>query len=323
MRNALVVGINCYDNNSRLYGCVSDAQAVQRVLSHHSDGLINFDVKSLVGSQSGEVTRAQLKDELQLLFSASGQTALFYFAGHGHIEATGGYLLASDARRGDEGLALSDVLALANRSPAHNKIIVLDSCHSGIAGTRPAAAPLTELAEGVTILTASTADQYASEVNGAGAFTTLFVNALDGAAANLVGDITPGSVYAHVDQSLGWWQQRPVFKTNVKNFVSLRRVQAPLPVTELRRLTELFPTPDFVFRLDPTFEAEMRGRSAGMPSPITANTLRFAILQRYARVNLVTPVDAPHLWHAAMGSTGCRLTTLGEHYRKLVEANRI
>jgi len=41
------------------------------------------------------------------------------------------------------------------------------------------------------------------------------VDALGGAAANLVGDVTPGSVYAHIDQSLGPWAQRPVFKTNV------------------------------------------------------------------------------------------------------------
>ena len=40
---------------------------------------------------------------------------------------------------------------------------------------------------------------------GAGVFTTLFVDALGGAAANLIGDVTPGSVYAHIDQSLGPW----------------------------------------------------------------------------------------------------------------------
>ena len=73
-------------------------------------------------------------------------------------------------------------------------------------------------------MTASTADQYAGEENGSGVFTDLFVDALSGAAANLIGDVTPGAVYAHVDQSLGPWGQRPVFKTNVQNFVSLRKV---------------------------------------------------------------------------------------------------
>ena len=88
----------------------------------------------------------------------------------------------------------------------------------------------------MTILTPQLAEQYAMEVKGGGAgvFTSLFVDALSGAAANLVGDVTPGSVYAHIDQSLGPWAQRPVFKTNVKTFVSLRKAAAPIPLADLQ-----------------------------------------------------------------------------------------
>jgi hypothetical protein len=74
----------------------------------------------------------------------------------------------------------------------------------------------------MTIFTASTKGQYAAEANGGGVFTGLLIDALGGAAANLIGEVTPGGVYAHIDQSLGNWSQRPVFKTNVKKFVSLR-----------------------------------------------------------------------------------------------------
>ena len=81
----------------------------------------------------------------------------------------------------------------------------------------------------MTILTASTAEQYVSDENGSGVFTCLLLDALGGAASNLVGDITPGNVYARVDQSLGPWAQMPVFKTNVKRFISLREVvQVPV-----------------------------------------------------------------------------------------------
>ncbi|GMV19923.1 MAG: hypothetical protein AMXMBFR56_81470 [Polyangiaceae bacterium] len=146
---------------------------------------------------------------------------------------------------------------------------------------------------------------------------------LSGAAANLVGDITPGSVYAHIDQSLGPWDQRPVFKTNVKSFVSLRRVHAPVSLAELHRLTELFPTPGFQFALDPSFEPEMTGRPLDAPTPDPENTRTFAVLQKFNRVNLLVPVDAPHMWHAAMESKACRLTVLGEHYRRLVVRGRI
>jgi hypothetical protein len=182
---------------------------------------------------------------------------------------------------------------------------------------------LASLSEGLTVLTASTKDQYATEENGRGVFTTLLVDALYGGAANLTGDITPGSVYAHVDQSLGAWEQRPVFKTNVRQFVSLRKVTPPIPLADLRRMMEFFPAPGFEFSLDPSFEPEMKGRDAGMPPPDPEKTRAFALLQRYNRLNLLVPVGAPHMWNAAMESKTCKLTVLGEHYRRLVEKNRI
>ena len=285
---------------------------------------MNFDCQLLTGTgPSDRVNRGDLKDQIEELFKTEAEIALFYFAGHGHIEAVGGYLLATDSRRGDEGVSLSEILTLANDSPAKNKVIVLDSCHSGIAGSTPSAGQLASLSEGLTVLTASTKDQYATEENGRGVFTTLFVDALNGSAANLTGDITPGSVYAHIDQSLGAWEQRPVFKTNVKKFVSLRSVSAPIAASDLQRLKEFFPSPGFEFPLDPTYEPEMKGRDPGMPAPNPENTRTFAILQKYNRLNLLVPVTASHMWNAAMESKACRLTALGEHYRRLVEKDRI
>lgn len=251
MRRALIIGINYYEHGSPLYGCVDDAHAVKAVLERHGDGTLNFDCVLETGTgPTDRVDRSDLKDRVEELFKHDADVALFYFAGHGHVEASGGYLLACDSRRGDEGLSLTEVLTFANASPAKNKVIILDSCHSGIAGTAPNNGNLATVAQGVTVLTASTAEQYATEENGHGVFTTLFVDALHGGAANLTGDVTPGSVYAHIDQSLGAWEQRPVFRTNVKQFVSLRRVQSPISLADLRRLTELFSSPGDEFRLD-------------------------------------------------------------------------
>lgn len=324
MRIALIVGINYYAFGGPLFGCVDDAHAVQAVLERHGDGSVNFDCRLLTGTgPSDRVNRSELKDCLTELFRTQAEIALFYFAGHGHIEATGGYLLATDSRRGDEGLALAEVLAMANASPARNKVVMLDSCHSGIAGALPGMENVATLSEGLTVLTASTADQYATEENDRGVFTTLLVDALHGGAANLTGDITPGSVYAHIDQSLGAWEQRPVFKTNVRQFVSLRKVPPSIELHDLRRIVEFFPAPGAEFRLDPSFEPEMKGRDEGMPMPNPENVRTFGILQRYNRLNLVVPVDAPHMWNAAMQSKTCRLTVLGEHYRRLVEKDRV
>jgi len=324
MRIALIVGINYYEHGSPLFGCVDDAYAVKAVLERHDGGIVNFDCRLLTGTGATDsVIRSDLKDHIEKLFNMDAEIALFYFAGHGHIEASGGYILSSDSRRGDEGVSLSEILTMANASPAKNKVIILDSCHSGIAGTPPGGNQLATLSEGLTVLTASTKDQYATEENGRGVFTTLLVDALNGSAANLTGDITPGSVYAHIDQSLGWWEQRPVFKTNVKQFVSLRKSSPPIDIGDLRRIIEFFPTPGFEFPLDPTYEPELRGRDEGMPPPDDENVRKFSILQKYNRLNLLIPVDAPHMWHAAIESKSCKLTALGEHYRRLVEKDRI
>lgn len=324
MRKALIVGINYYQRVGCLYGCVDDAHAVKAVLDRNSDGTVNFGTKLLTGTGPTDmVSRAALRENIKELFAGECETALFYFAGHGYVESTGGYLIASDTASGDEGLPLNEVLTFANQSGARNRIIVLDSCHSGIAANSVTASGFAEVKEGTTILTASTAEQYATEENGAGVFTTLFVDALSGAAGNLVGEVTPGSIYAHIDQSLGPWDQRPVFKTNVKSFVSLRRVQPPIALTELQRISEFFPGPGHQFALDPSFEPERHGNDSTIPAPDPLNTAKFAVLQKYNRVGLVVPVDAPHMWHAAMGSKACRLTVLGEHYRRLVERGRI
>jgi Caspase domain len=324
MRKALVVGINYYEHGDALFGCVDDAHSVKAILEREGDGSVNFDVRLLTGTgPSDVVNRSNLKDHIEQLFEDDSEIALFYFAGHGHVEATGGYILASDSRRGDEGVSLTDVVTFANKSKAKNKLIVLDSCHSGIAGNPPTDGNNAVLSEGLTILTASTKEQYATEDDGRGIFTTLLVDALSGVAANLVGEISPGSVYAYIDQSLGAWAQRPVFKTNVKSFVSLRTVQPAIQLSELQRIVEFFPGPGAEFSLDPTYEPEMKGRDEGMPPPHPENTRKFAILQKYNRVNLVVPVNAPHMWNAAMESKSCKLTVLGEHYRGLVERKRI
>jgi hypothetical protein len=175
----------------------------------------------------------------------------------------------------------------------------------------------------MTILTASTAGQYAMEGprGAAGVFTKLLVDALGGAAANLVGDVTPGSVYAHIDQSLGPWAQRPVFKTNVKTFVSLRKATPPIPLMDLQALTTHFPQAGYDFKLDPAYEperSEEQRNDRNIPPPDPKKNAVFAVLQKYVTVNLARPVGALHMWHAAMQSKSCKLTVLGEHYRELV-----
>lgn len=317
MKKALVVGINYYEHQSSLFGCVNDAYSVNNLLERHGNGTINFDCRLLtsVDKNSG-ITRSVLKSQIIELFKGNDDT-VFYFSGHGHLEETGGYLMTSECEEGDQGMSMLELLQIANKSNAKNKIIILDCCHSGFAGS-DFQSDNSLLSKGITILTASSKEQYATEKNGSGVFTSLLVDALNGGAANLMGKITPASVYAHIDQSLGEWQQRPLFKTNIENFVSLREIQPPISLEELLQITVLFKEKSTDYQLDPSHEPESKN-----PDPV--NTKKFSVLQKYEGVGLVVPKGASknHMYHAAMESKFCVLTLLGQHYWSLVKNKRI
>lgn len=192
----------------------------------------------------------------------------------------------------------------------------LDSCNAGMAGDLAINNAFAQISEGMTILTACGKDQYATEKNGHGVFTSLFVDALLGGASNLVGDITPKSIYAHIDQSLGPWEQRPVFKTNVKNFISLRKNLHPISLEDLKQITVLFVKSSDEFMLDSSFEPTESAFNE-------ENGEKFKVLQNYVKVNLVRPVGEEHMYYAAVNSKSCKLTALGVHYWNLVKNNRI
>src|SRR5262245_58028013 len=108
-QRALVVGIDHYDKAQRLYGCVSDAYAVKAMLERHADGMPNFDVLLMTGTGPGNgITKAALRDRVQALFAGDEEIALLYFAGHGDNDHVGGYLVASDSARPDDGVGLVD-----------------------------------------------------------------------------------------------------------------------------------------------------------------------------------------------------------------------
>lgn len=315
MRKALIIGINYYEHHNNLFGCVNDAYEVKTVLDRDADGSKNFDVlfKTAVDENSA-IDKRTLKNSVNLLFEGDPEIALFYFSGHGYLEDSGGYLVTSECDGGDEGMLMSEILECATRSKAKNKVIILDCCHSGRMGSSNLGNIVT-LCEGMTILTASTDTQYATEVNGSGVFTKLLVDALNGGAANILGNITPGSVYAHIDQSLGSFEQRPMFRTNVKSFIKLREIHPSVPLPELRLITKFFINKDDHL-LDPSYEDTTEN-----PDPEKVKI--FKILQKYNRVNLVVPVDAEHMYNAAMESKACKLTVLGEHYWNLADKNLI
>lgn len=320
MKKALVVGINDYPG-AQLKCCENDAYAVSNALERNSDGSPNFSVITCTNPKTKGELRSMIKD----LFKGESETALFYFSGHGYLDGIGGYIVTPDFEQDDYGIPMTEILNLANKSKIRNKIIILDCCNSGRIGSPEISDDNSSfLNEGLTILTASKADEESVEINGHGVFTNLLLDALHGGAADLQGRITPGSVYAYIDQALGPWAQRPVFKTNISQFVSLKEVTPQIPMTDIRKIVELFETPQDSFDLDPSFEdtnnPEIEHKVIE-PFSNAENVEKFKILQRFESVGLVTPSGEDHMYFAAMNSKSCRLTALGYHYWRLVKEN--
>lgn len=313
IKGALVIGIDHYPT-SPLQGCVNDATDFADIIEINGDGSPNFSVRRSMNVSS----KPTLKSLIVELFDREMDTALFYFSGHGFLNEIGGYIVTPDHRKYDEGVSMDEIMIIAGKSKIKNKIIILDCCHSGALGSpqlHDGAASY--LAEGMVILTACRNNEESIEINGHGIFTNLLLEALKGGAADIRGHITPGSVYAYVDQALGPWDQRPIFKTNVSRFTSLRTVLPAVPVEILRKIKTYFPQANYEFSLDPTFE--YTNKEIAKPE----NVAIFKHLQQYEGVNLVVPTGEEHMYWAAQNSKSCRLTTLGQHYWRLVSENRL
>jgi len=311
MRKALIVGIDNY-TSAPLKTCVNEAKTLSELLKINEDGSPNFCIELMVDPPK-KITKATLKKNIIKLFDGDCDVALLYFSGHGLINSFGGFLVTPDYKKYDEGISMNDILTYANKSDVKNKIIILDCCHSGAFGViNSLSENVAVINEGVTILTASASSETALE----GVFTTLLIDSLRGGAADLRGEITPGSVYAYIDQALGPWSQRPIFKTNVSKFISLRTTEPQVSSSTLRKLTSYFQKSKDEHKLDPSYEHEH-------VSVDKVKSLIFKDLQQLEGVGLVVPVDEEHMYYAAINSKACRLTALGRHYWRLVSEGKI
>ena len=319
MRRALLLGIDNYPE-SPLQGCVNDVERMASVLQNHFDGTPNFECRKLtapLGYATNFITRSLLRESLQRLFGSTADVALFYFSGHGTENDLDGFLVTQDAKSYDEGVSMTDVLKFANDSSVKEVIILIDCCHSGHLGNPPVVDNSKALLrEGVSIVTASRGEQPSVEVGGGGLFTSLVIDALEGGAADILGNVGAPAVYAFVEAALGAWDQRPLFKSHVSRVIDLRQCKPPIDRTTLRRLPELFPLPAEEITLDPSFEPQSN-------NPDAKNTTVFSELQNLARLNIVVPSGASHMYDAAMESKACSLTPSGRYYWRLAKENRI
>ena len=202
MKSALVVGINYYDGGADncLNFCSNDAMSISDLLESNYDGSPNFEVERQIAfNATSAITTENLLQSIKRLFSnRHNETVVFYFSGHGLLTPDNNGYIATSNYNGSTNLGISmvDLIQLANSSPSRNKVIILDTCHSGYLGSSPTSQNVSFIGEGVTILTASSAEQVSLEnpLLEQGVFTNLLLEGLRGGAANIIGRVTPGAI---------------------------------------------------------------------------------------------------------------------------------
>jgi len=215
---------------------------------------------------------------------------------------------------------MQELFAYINNSPVKEVIVILDCCHSGALGRIPALQSSTiSIREGISILTASRESESAVEINGSGVFSSLVCDALSGGAADLAGVVTPAGVFAHVEQSFGAWEQRPLFKSYVSRSTPLRKTKPKIDFSHLRVLPQLFSEATTIFQLDRSYEETEKDFAR------PENVAVFKRLKKFQTVGLVqvNREPDPDLYWACLEEKTCQLTPLGRFYWHLAKAGRI
>lgn len=318
-RKALIIGIDDYPEPSKLVGCVLDAKNMANLLARHADGSPNFSCM-LYTSADKEITQVFLRRRITDLFQSEAECVLFYFSGHGY-ESSGGYLVTQDYIKNNVGVSFDEMLKLANLALEsgiiQEIIIILDCCHSGHMGNGPMTGKTNaQLAEGLSILTASMPDQYAVGRRSGGIFTKKVQEALKGGNSDILGNVTVADVYRYADLTLSYWEQRPMFKSHVQGMAVLRKCIPKLHAWIIRKLMDYFAPITSEYSLDPSYEPTHQ------PEDKEHEEI-FSHLLILGTAGLVEPVDAENLYSAAVHSKTCRLTSLGRLYWRQVEAGKV
>jgi hypothetical protein len=329
-RRALIVGINTYGGDNDLHACVADANAMAELLSRHKDGDKNFDCILLLDrmEDGSPITRPKLRAALNELFDFDGEV-LLYFSGHGFLSKTGGLLCTTDAAKDDWGIPMQEVVDLAIQSRASHILLILDCCHSGnianpvTMNKDGAKSPLATLRENMTVIAASRANEGAIEAGGDGLFTGALLDALEGGAADHMGFVTDSALYAYVSRRFTAWDQRPMYKTNATDILTVRECEPLIGRLLLQQLPTHFPTADYQYRLDPEYEPE--DEHGNVSEPVNHGKVAIAqLFKSYRDAGLLKPSDPKlQLYWVARRSDTVELTPRGREYWWLVVYDKI
>ena len=155
------------------------------------------------------------------------------------------------------------------------------------------------------------------EKAGQGVFTGLLLSGLQGAAADLRGWVSAGSLYSFIQGALGAWDQRPLLKMNVRETGILRRCKPRFSDEDLRALPRYFPTKLDKLRLDPSYE-----QTQACARPENVNAMQY--IRRAQLSGLIEgEPERTDLYWTAMKSENIKLTLLGQYFWYLVDKDLI
>ncbi len=321
MRRALLIGIASYREFSSLGGCVADATRMRDMLQRHENGEPNYECRLLTSKGKKSLTRELITKEWDNLFHDFKGNILFYYSGHGATTRMRTQIATQDGSSTLPGLAMDELLDLANEAEANEVVLILDCCYSGALGDpanlqRNAFVNQAQLRKGVTILAASSPRGVAKEIMGEGVFTKLLLSALAGGAADVRGYVSSASMYAYVDQALGAWDQRPLYKSYTSRMTPIRCCAPHVPDGVLRQLPRLFKKEDSLHCLRPSYEYTHK-------SAKKENVELFNIFKSLRDARLLRTVGGEDLFFAALKSKPVQLTPLGQFYWRLAKTDHL
>lgn len=288
---AVLVGINSYRDDP-LRSCVSDANELSSILATKDAAGEEFVTNTLTCEQEGRngaVTREDLFRAIGGLLDHDPRSdLLFYFSGHGGLGRLGPEILTLEEDGTTSSVSLDQLAATANRANHASFTIVLDSCSSGAVGVHEAngSDPFGQvhLAKGVALLSATRTAESAFDGPELSPFTACLVDGLQGAAVDLLGRVTPTSLYTLAHAALTATNKpEPVLKSHSEGSAVLRHhLPRPGPA-EFKLLREIFdddttPMPRFVNDIisDPA-GGFLSPDGASIDSMIAAGLIRISI----------------------------------------------
>jgi hypothetical protein len=292
------------------------------VLQRHEDGSPNYDCRLLVNPGGPLITSPLLQAEWQHLFADFRGEIVFYFAGHGSPTEADGALVTHEGEPAHPGLPMEELIQLANASAAEEVLLILDCSDPGTLGNgarkRRGRAPAQQvrLREGVTILAASRPQGVSWSSGTRGIFTELLLAALQGGAADVRGQISAAAIYAYIEQALGAWDQRPLYRSEASHLSPVRRCAPHIADDLLRQLPVLFASEESRYRLAPSYEFTH-------PTVVPEHVAIFNTFKAYRDARLVRMVEGDDIYFAALHAHEVALTPTGKLYWRLASQGRI